>query len=79
LILARNREMTRELLAFSREQMIRHGFVRGDPKQGEDIGQLSMERIAEQIATLVELKILPKPIEVTSVATTEFIPQPQPH
>jgi NitT/TauT family transport system substrate-binding protein len=78
-ILARNREMTPELLAFSREQMIRHGFVRGDPKQGEDIGQLSMERIADQIATLVELKILPKSVDVTSVATTEFLPKPQPH
>lgn len=79
LILARNREMTPELLAFSREQMIRHRFVRGDPEKGEDIGQISMERIADQINTLVELEILPKPVDVTSVATTQFLPKPRPN
>ena len=75
LILTRNREMTPDLLKFSRDEMIRHAFVRGDPAKGEDIGQLSLERIADQVNTLVSLKILPKPIAVSNVATTEFLPK----
>jgi NitT/TauT family transport system substrate-binding protein len=75
IILKRNREMTPELLAFSRHEMIRHSFVRGDPRKGEDIGQLSLERLADEMNTLVSLKILPAPIAISSVATTEFLPK----
>jgi NitT/TauT family transport system substrate-binding protein len=78
LILQRNREMTPELLKFSRDALIRHSFVRGFPDKGEDIGQLSLERIADQVKTLVELKILPAPVAATSVATTEFLSNPKP-
>ena len=74
IILQRNREMTPELLKFSRDEMIRHKFVRGDPAKGEDIGQISLERLAHEMNELVSLKILPAPIEITSVATTEFLP-----
>ena len=75
IILQRNREMTPELLAFSRREMIRHSFVRGNPRQGEDIGQLSFDRLANQINTLVSLGILPAPLEISKVATTEFLPK----
>jgi NitT/TauT family transport system substrate-binding protein len=74
-ILKRNPQMTRELLAFSRGEMIRHGFVRGDAAKGEDIGQLSTARITEQIETLLSLKILQAPVAPGSVATTEFLPK----
>ncbi|MGH7957162.1 MAG: ABC transporter substrate-binding protein [Opitutaceae bacterium] len=75
IILKRNREMTPELLTFSRDEMIRHAFVRGDPGKGEDIGRLSLERIADQMKTLVDLEILPRPVPVSDVATTEFLPK----
>jgi NitT/TauT family transport system substrate-binding protein len=75
IILQRNREMTPELLAFSRQEMIRHSFVRGDPSKGEAIGQLSLERLADEMNTLVNLKILPAPMNVSTVATTEFLPK----
>jgi NitT/TauT family transport system substrate-binding protein len=74
IILQRNREMTPELLKFSRDEMIRHDFVRGDPTKGEDIGQLSLDRLRHEVQTLVNLKILPTPVDVASVATTEFLP-----
>lgn len=77
LILSRNAQMTPELLAFSRNEMIRGGFVRGNPAKGEDIGQLSLARLAEQMETLRELKIMETPIEAASVVTLEFLPPPQ--
>ena len=75
IILQRNREMTPELLAFSRSEMIRHSFVRGNPRKDEDIGQLSLERLTDEMNTLVSLKILPAPVEISTVATTEFLPK----
>ena len=77
IILERNREMTPELLTFSRDEMIRHSFVRGYPAKGEDIGQLSLERLAVQVDTLWSLKILTTPVAVPDVATTEFLPPPR--
>ena len=74
LILARNPQMSRELLQFSRGELIRHRFVHGDPAKGEAIGQLSIERIAEEMKTLLNLKIMEVPLEVSTVATREFLP-----
>jgi NitT/TauT family transport system substrate-binding protein len=74
LILKRNPEMTPALLKFSRDELIRHSFVRGDAAKGEDIGQLSRARLTEQMETLVNLKIMDKPVDISSVATTEFLP-----
>jgi NitT/TauT family transport system substrate-binding protein len=77
IILQRNPQMTPELLAFSRGEVIRHAFVRGDPAKGEAIGRLSMERLEEQMSTLHSLNILDAPVAIESVATTEFIsPRP---
>lgn len=74
LILARNPQMTRELLQFSRGELIRHRFVHGDSAKGEAIGQLSIERIAGEMKTLLDLKIMEVPVEVSTVATREFLP-----
>ena len=69
-----NPQMTAEQLAFSRSEMILRSLVRGDPTRGEDIGQLSLERLSEEIDVLLELKLLDAPIGVGSVATREFLP-----
>ena len=78
IILQRNREMTPGQLKFSRDEMIRRSLVRGYPGKGEDIGQLSIQRLEEEIKTLLSLKILTAPLDVSSVATTEFLPPPHP-
>ena len=72
LILKRNPQMTRELLEFSRGELIRHSFVRGDPTKGENYGLISLERLSDEMNTLLNLKILEKPVDISSIATTEF-------
>jgi NitT/TauT family transport system substrate-binding protein len=74
LILQRNENMSRELLAFSRGEMVLRSLVHGDRAGGEDIGQISLGRIARQMQMLLDLKILNAPIAVSSVATKEFLP-----
>lgn len=74
IILKRNPQMTQALLEFSRTEMLRHGFVRGDPARREEIGGLSSARLREQAETLLSLKILEAPVAVESFATTEFLP-----
>jgi NitT/TauT family transport system substrate-binding protein len=75
LILQRNREMTPELLAFSRRELIARSLVQGDRAKGEDIGRLSLERLQEQIEMLRGLKILERPVSVAKIATTDFLPR----
>ena len=75
-ILERNSQTTREQLEFSRGQMIAHSLIKGDRTQGEDIGQLSLERIAREMAVLVDLKIMDAPVPLASIATREFLPPP---
>lgn len=76
LILARNPQMTPELLQFSRSEMILRRLVHGDRIAGEDIGQLSLARLSDQMEILVNLQIIAAPVPVTSVATKEFLPPP---
>lgn len=72
-ILRRNPQMTAELLAFSRAEMIRLRLVRGDPAKGEDVGRLSVPRVAAEIELLRELGVLEAPIAAKQVATDEFL------
>jgi NitT/TauT family transport system substrate-binding protein len=74
LILERNPHMTAELLRFSRSEMILRSLVHGDPGKGEDIGQLSLARLAEEMQALVDLKVLEAPVAISAVATKEFLP-----
>ena len=74
LILKRNPQMSAALLAFSRQELIRRSLVQGDPSQGEDVGQLSLPRLAAEMETLLGLKIMTAPLPLASVATTEFLP-----
>lgn len=77
-ILKRNPQMTPELLAFSRGELINRHLVRGDPNRGERIGDLSRTRIERELQTLLELKILDRPVAFDEVATTEFLPKQNP-
>jgi NitT/TauT family transport system substrate-binding protein len=78
LILKQNVQMTRELLDFSRGELILRSLVTGDRTRGEDIGQLSLLRLAEQMDVLLDLKIMETPIAVAAVVTREFLPAPRP-
>ncbi len=74
LILKRNPQTTREVLAFSRAELILRRFVHGDRAKGEDVGQLSFTRLSEQMEALLGLKVMELPVAITSVATKEFLP-----
>jgi NitT/TauT family transport system substrate-binding protein len=74
LILQRNPQMTPELLKFSRSEMILRSLVLGDPQKNEDIGQLSLARLAAELQVLLDLKVLDTPVAISSVATREFLP-----
>ncbi len=74
LILARNRSMTPEQLAYSRQALVDHALVAGHPERGEKIGQLVLARIQAEIDLLREFKVLEVPLTAAQVATTEFLP-----
>lgn len=78
LILKRNAHMTREQLEFSRTELTVRSLVTGDRDKGEDIGQLSLARLADQRDVLLDLKILDVPVAVATVATRDFLPPPPP-
>ena len=74
LILQRNPEMTPELLEFSRGELILRALVSGDRARGEDVGRIALARIADQMRTLAELGMLDAHIDLSLVASTEFLP-----
>jgi NitT/TauT family transport system substrate-binding protein len=65
---------TPAVLAFARAQLREARIAAGDPAKGERLGLLSRRRLAEQIAVLQELGLLPEPVTVDQVATFEFLP-----
>jgi NitT/TauT family transport system substrate-binding protein len=76
MILKRNPQMGRELLHFSRREMITRKLVQGDRAKGEDIGQLALARLREQMEVLLNLHIMEAPVAIPAVATTDFLSQP---
>ena len=66
--------MTREQLDFSRGELILRSLVTGDRTKGEDIGQLSLARLAAELDVLLELKVMDVPVAIGAVATREFLP-----
>ncbi len=74
LILQRNPQMTQALLQFSRSELILRSLVSGDRAKDEDIGQLSLVRLAEEMEMLLQLKIMETPVALSSVVTKEFLP-----
>ena len=73
-ILARNKQMTPELIAFSREQLISRALVAGHASRGESIGAVSMKRISDEIELLLSLKVLEVPVAADQIATTDYLP-----
>ncbi|MBS0663985.1 MAG: ABC transporter substrate-binding protein [Verrucomicrobia bacterium] len=73
-----NAQMTDGQLAYSRHALIANALVQGNPAQGEDIGQVKVERISRQIAILTEFGILQKPVNLGEVMTREFLPPARP-
>ncbi len=74
MILKRNAQMTPALLEFSRSEMILRSLVTGDRAKDEDIGQLSIVRLAAEMEMLLQLKIMETPVALSSVVTKEFLP-----
>lgn len=77
LILERNPQSSLRLLEYSRSEMIIRSLVKGDAARDEDIGQISLARLAEQQMTLLELKVLEIPVAINSVATRAYLPPVQ--
>ncbi len=73
-ILKRNPQMSAELLQYSREELLLRSLVTGDRNLGEDIGQLSLQRLAREMDALLDLNIMDAPVSIGSVATREFLP-----
>jgi len=73
-ILRLNPKLSRELLIFSRDEMIRHHVTTGDGQKGEVLGQLSASRLRDQITSLTELKILNSAVAPDRVASWDFLP-----
>jgi NitT/TauT family transport system substrate-binding protein len=78
MILKRNANMSREQLEFSRAEIIIRQLVTGDRDRGEDIGQLSLGRLADQRDVLLDLKVLDASLPITGIATRDFLPPPPP-
>ena len=74
LIMKRNQQMTPGQLEYSRNALIAHALVTGDPAHGEHIGRISLKRIQQQIDVLTEMKILEVPVTAAGVATRAFLP-----
>jgi NitT/TauT family transport system substrate-binding protein len=78
LILQRNAQMSRELLEYSRGELLLRSLVTGDRALGEDVGQLSLARLAQQLDVLLDLKVMDSPVAITAVATRAFLDEPVP-
>ena len=74
LIQQRNPQMSAGQLAYSRQALLTHALVTGDPARGEGIGEITVARIQQQIEVLTEVKILERPVTAASVVTRAFLP-----
>lgn len=75
LILANNRDMTLEQLAYSRQALKDHALVTGHADRGERTGRLTLKRIQTEIDLLREFNVLEVPLTAAQVATTDFLPE----
>jgi NitT/TauT family transport system substrate-binding protein len=71
-----NPEMTQGLLDFSRNTLIKDGFVAGDPAKGEAIGRLDPARFLAQYKILRGLGIISSDYDYTAAFTTKFCNPP---
>ena len=61
-------------LDYSRRALLSQALVTGDPSRHERIGDISLQRIQEQIEVLTKVGILEVPVTAEGVATTAFLP-----
>lgn len=74
LLLKLRPDLTPEFLAYSIQAMKDYQLVLGDPKRDEVMGQLTPQRIENQIKVLRELGVLDKSVKVEDVASFDFLP-----
>jgi NitT/TauT family transport system substrate-binding protein len=74
-ILRTNPAISRDLLVFSRGEMMRHHITTGDNPKGETLGQLSRDRLRNEINTLAELGISKKTPTVDEIASWDYLPK----
>jgi NitT/TauT family transport system substrate-binding protein len=67
LIAQRNPEMTRELMHYIRDAMIKYGIIDGSPNDPANIGKLERQRVESNIADLLELGIIENRVEPEQV------------
>jgi NitT/TauT family transport system substrate-binding protein len=67
-------DLSSEFMNFSRQAMLDHQLVAGNPRRDERLGQLTPQRLQRQIGLLQEVGVLDKPVGVDNVATFEFLP-----
>jgi NitT/TauT family transport system substrate-binding protein len=69
-------DLSPEFCAYSIQAMKDYQLVLGDPKRGEEMGQLTRERLETQLKLLRELQVMDRELKVEDVATLEFAPKP---
>jgi NitT/TauT family transport system substrate-binding protein len=67
LITSRNPQMTPELLAYSRQTMIKRRLVTGDPSKGDELGRIDPDRLRGEILRLMELSMIDQPLRTEVV------------
>jgi NitT/TauT family transport system substrate-binding protein len=73
MIAARNEQMTDDLMNYSIRTMREHRLVEGDASKGERVGAMSADRLREQMALLVELGIVKKPLPLEVFASSDAL------
>ncbi len=72
-ILKLRNDLRVDFFAYSIKAMNDYQLVIGDPKRGEQMGQITSERLNREIATLLEIGVLDKPVKAEDVATFQFM------
>jgi len=73
MILQRNESQTEELLDYSRQTMLKHGFIAQDAKTHADLGKLDPARLEELSDMMLELGLLDRRMEVEEYADFQFL------
>ncbi len=74
LIAKANPNMTQEFMDYSTRAMRDDHMVLGKPEAGERLGLMTEHRLREQVADLVQLKIIPEAIPLDKFVRFDFIP-----
>ncbi|MFO1446844.1 MAG: ABC transporter substrate-binding protein [Opitutaceae bacterium] len=70
----RNEKMSDEFMEFTIRSLRESQLISGRPENGERTGLLTRKRLEEQLALLVELKLLSTPISLDKAVSFDFLP-----